>query len=58
MEKKGLCISCAQVEACIFKKDPPVWFCEEFFQENHLVASFKQKEIKKVFSREAATESE
>lgn len=30
MENKGLCNTCARIKTCIFCKNLPVWFCEEF----------------------------
>ena len=58
MERKGLCGTCVQVETCIFIKDSPVWFCEEFSNGNNMPTNFKPAKIKRVVSREVATESE
>lgn len=30
MQKKGLCITCANDKTCIFPRKLPVWQCEEF----------------------------
>ena len=58
MGKQGLCGTCAQVTACIFVKDLPVWFCEEFSNDSNALTSLKQGKIKKVISSEVAIESE
>jgi hypothetical protein len=58
MEKKGLCCTCLHFETCIFNKKPPVWHCEEFYSNSSVPVRCTQAKIKKVVSREVATESE
>ena len=50
MEKKGLCITCANDKTCIFPRKFPVWQCEEF-SEYVTKAETKQIEIKKKKSK-------
>lgn len=58
MERKGLCITCIQVETCIYPKNPPVWLCEEFSNGNNVPKNSKKAKAKRFVSCEVATESE
>ncbi len=49
MQKKGLCITCANDKACIFPRKLPVWQCEEFSE--YVTKATKQIEIKKKKSK-------
>lgn len=59
MEAKGLCISCVEVEKCIFHKQPlPVLQCEEFSSGNSCAGRPGVLKVKKAVFCETAVESE
>lgn len=59
MESKGLCVTCVNLESCIFSKEPAVWQCEEFSNGNHTaVIRSRQQRVKNITSGEVAIESE
>ena len=58
MIREGLCITCVNLTACIFSKEPPVWQCEEFSSVNHAPKGINRVKVRRTFSREVAIESE
>jgi hypothetical protein len=58
MEKKGLCLSCANFSGCILRKGPVIWQCEEFSSGNHAAKRPRLASVRRVFSSAAALESE
>ncbi|MBP7088457.1 MAG: hypothetical protein KBB01_04075 [Candidatus Omnitrophica bacterium] len=48
MSRDGLCGTCIQLSTCIFDKDPVVWECEEFSDNNNLPKSLGRTKKQRV----------
>ena len=47
MENKGLCVSCVSDKDCVFYREFPLLYCEEFSCEKPKSATSESKKIKR-----------